>query len=312
MWKRINSKGISATRHAVRMALKILRPHLVEDRRLRRLHRRSYANPGPNFCWHIDGYDKLKPFGFAIHGAIDVFSRRMLWLKVGPTNNNPQAIGLHFVRALLQLKVVPCLIRTDRGTENVHIEKIQKFLRRNGGDMLAAENSFIYGKSTGNQRIESWWAILRRQCTYFWINLFKDMQTVGLINTDDNLHMCCLRFCFLHLIEDDLQKVVSEWNSHRIQANKKQAIICAKPDKMYFIPEEFETALFAAEFNEEEISPIEFELEMGEGEPTAYDPNFVKIVDIVFPEWERPRNATEAQDLYVAILSKIASAERNL
>ena len=26
---------------------------------------------GPNFSWHCDGYDKLKPFGIAIHGCID-------------------------------------------------------------------------------------------------------------------------------------------------------------------------------------------------------------------------------------------------
>lgn len=26
---------------------------------------------GPNYVWHADGYDKLKPFGLAIHGCID-------------------------------------------------------------------------------------------------------------------------------------------------------------------------------------------------------------------------------------------------
>ena len=26
---------------------------------------------GPNWCWHIDGYDKLKAFGFPIHACID-------------------------------------------------------------------------------------------------------------------------------------------------------------------------------------------------------------------------------------------------
>ncbi len=26
---------------------------------------------GPKFCWHLDGYDKLSPFGFYIHGCID-------------------------------------------------------------------------------------------------------------------------------------------------------------------------------------------------------------------------------------------------
>ena len=26
---------------------------------------------GPNYVWHMDGYDKLKPYGFAIHACID-------------------------------------------------------------------------------------------------------------------------------------------------------------------------------------------------------------------------------------------------
>ena len=31
--------------------------------------------PGPKFVWHLDGYDKLKPSGFTIHGASDGYSR---------------------------------------------------------------------------------------------------------------------------------------------------------------------------------------------------------------------------------------------
>jgi len=26
---------------------------------------------GPDYIWHVDGYDKLKPYGFAIHACID-------------------------------------------------------------------------------------------------------------------------------------------------------------------------------------------------------------------------------------------------
>ena len=33
---------------------------------------------GPNYAWHIDGYDKLKPYGFALHGCIDGYSRKIL------------------------------------------------------------------------------------------------------------------------------------------------------------------------------------------------------------------------------------------
>jgi len=43
----------------------------VELRRNRVMVRRSYFNKGPNFLIHIDGYDKLKRFGFPIHAAID-------------------------------------------------------------------------------------------------------------------------------------------------------------------------------------------------------------------------------------------------
>ena len=30
----------------------------------------------------MDGFDKLKPYGFPIHGCIDGFSRKLLWLEV--------------------------------------------------------------------------------------------------------------------------------------------------------------------------------------------------------------------------------------
>ena len=31
----------------------------------------AFSRKGPNYLWHMDGYDKLKPYGFCIHGAID-------------------------------------------------------------------------------------------------------------------------------------------------------------------------------------------------------------------------------------------------
>ena len=50
---------------------RILDPEGVNIRKQRRLKRRLYRNPGPNYAIHVDGYDKLKPYGFAIHGAVD-------------------------------------------------------------------------------------------------------------------------------------------------------------------------------------------------------------------------------------------------
>ena len=58
------------------------------------IRRRQYINLGPHAAWH---YDKLKHWGFPIHGAIDGYSRRILWLKVTSTNNLPDMIGLFYI-----------------------------------------------------------------------------------------------------------------------------------------------------------------------------------------------------------------------
>ena len=75
MWKRLNMEGVQASQQSVRLDRRFIDENAVNLRKRRRLRRRSYANPGTNFRWHIDGYDKLKPYGFPIHGAIDGFSR---------------------------------------------------------------------------------------------------------------------------------------------------------------------------------------------------------------------------------------------
>ena len=45
----------------------------------------------------------------------------------------------------------PSLLRGDRGSENAKVIFLQPFLRRNGQDGLAGENSFQYGRSVSNQ-----------------------------------------------------------------------------------------------------------------------------------------------------------------
>ena len=99
--------GLVADRETVRTILKTLDPDGVERRSKPKLRRRKYHCKGPNYIWHIDGYDKLKPFGFCIHGAIDGYSRRILWLEVGSSNNNPRIVGKYFVDCVVQVGGTP-------------------------------------------------------------------------------------------------------------------------------------------------------------------------------------------------------------
>ena len=146
VWKMLTTDlGFVIQRRRVMELLRIIDPEGVTRRRKRRLLRRQYTNPGPNFAWHIDGYDKLKPFGFAVHGAIDGFSRRILWLEVGPSNNNPQIIAKYFLDTVKQLGGCPQVCRCDMGTENIMLEEIQVILHGLSNQEIK-RNCFLYGK----------------------------------------------------------------------------------------------------------------------------------------------------------------------
>lgn len=93
MHSRCIQEGLVVQRETVRLVIGILDPEGVSHRRARRLRRRRYYNPGPNFMWHLDSNDKLKPYGLCINGCVDGFSRHIMWLKVYSTNSDPKVIA---------------------------------------------------------------------------------------------------------------------------------------------------------------------------------------------------------------------------
>ena len=92
MHQRCNRNGLMVSRVIVAQAMKHLDPIGVNTRRRRTLRRRLYYSQGPNWVWHLDGYDRLKPYGFEIHGCIDGYSRRVLWLSVIRSNKDPKQV----------------------------------------------------------------------------------------------------------------------------------------------------------------------------------------------------------------------------
>lgn len=185
-------ENLLVSREDIRLILGILDPDGVSARRARRLRRREYYASGPNFIWHIDGYDKLKPYGLCVHGCIDGYSRYIIWMNVFRTNNNPDVVGSYYLSALEERMAAPRLIRGDRGTENTRIRTIQH--------MLLGEDSFIYGTSTANQRIESWWGILRRQCVQLWMDRFEALKDGGYFE-GDIVDKALVQFCFTNVVQ---------------------------------------------------------------------------------------------------------------
>ena len=71
----------------------------VERRKLPKREHRVYRTWGPNYVCHIGRYDKLKLYGFFIHGCIEGYSRRMIWLDVSRSNKYPDIIAYYYLKA---------------------------------------------------------------------------------------------------------------------------------------------------------------------------------------------------------------------
>lgn len=160
--------------------------------------RRMYVNPGPNYLWHVDSYDKLKPFGICINGAIDGFSRLMVWLHAYSTNSNPKIIAGYFLAEVEKRMGTASRIRADLGTENVTMAQMQRFLR--WSEDRHVNNSDISGPSNHNQRIESWWAFLRTHHAQSWINRLQELKDSDCFS-GDFLDKQLLLFTCLNIIE---------------------------------------------------------------------------------------------------------------
>ena len=125
---------------------------------------------------------------------------KILWLHICPSNNDPHIISYFYVNCISNLEYVPRTIRGDRGSENVVVAGMRYF-RREHQDSMSGNSSFLFGSPTNNQRIESWWSILKRQNSAWWINFFKDLQDEGLFDPSLNHHKECMKFCFSGILK---------------------------------------------------------------------------------------------------------------
>lgn len=223
--------NMNVQRDRVMDVLKTIDPVGTEQRRSRKLRRRMYTSPGPDHCWHSDGYDKLKPYGLPIHGAIDGFSRKVIWLKVTKTNNDPSVVAKFFIDAMRREKRAPSLLRTDCGSENGVMAAIQCFLHQN-------EKAHLFSRSISNQRIENWWSHMRRGYSGWIINFFKRLVDEGILSPLNHLCMECVWFVFSQFLQSQLDNIMQQWNTHFIRKSQNHTI-GGVPHEMYYLPEKF-------------------------------------------------------------------------
>ena len=140
-------------------------------------------------------------------------------------------VATFYVDALKKEKKVPSILRTDCGTENGVMAAIQCYLHQNA-------EAHKFSTSVSNQRIENWWSLMRRSYTGWIMNFFKGLVHEGSLLPGNYLHMECVWFVFSRFLQDQLDSILKQWNSHHIRRSQNHTI-SGVPDEMYYLPENF-------------------------------------------------------------------------
>ena len=105
---------------------------------------------------------KLRQYSIEIYGAIDAYSRYVPWMYVGVSAATAVSVAKMYLEALEVVPIQPQYLRADRGTETSLIMNAHWQLHQQRTPTIETEHTFMYGSSTANSRIESWWGQLAK------------------------------------------------------------------------------------------------------------------------------------------------------
>ncbi|CAG9938550.1 unnamed protein product [Clonostachys rosea f. rosea IK726] len=239
------------SQHRLYSAYSAIFPEEVAGRRDAQLrYRCNFRVPGPNFMWSLDGYEKLKKFGFQIYACIDAYSRCIIWFYIGRSATTSMSTLKQFLETVRHLRMRPFFIRSDHGTETplwaaaqATLAKIRprklKFIDNDGvehyysqGDRLSS--CHMYGPSKRNIRIESWWRQLRQGATDRWIVFFNELAGYAIFRENNKADQIALYAIYGPLIQDELAQFVTLWNGHRIRNQKNRPhVVSGIPQDLY-------------------------------------------------------------------------------
>ena len=144
-----------------------------------------------------------------LHGAIDGYSRTVLYLHCA-TNNTSKTVFRLFHRATKQYGV-PSRVRSDKGGENILVCRFMVAYRGTG------RGSHLAGSSVHNQRIERLWRDVYRCVMSTYRELFYSLEATGVLNMDSEIDLLALHCVYLSRINKSLEAFTKAWNIHPLR-----------------------------------------------------------------------------------------------
>ena len=152
-----------------------------------------------------------------VHGGVDGYSRLPVYLRC--SNNNRASTVLKLFQEAVSTYGLPSRIRTDKGGENVDVSMflLTHPLRGPG------RSTVLVGKSVHNQRIERLWRDVYEGVVGFYHGLFNHLESVGMLDPNDDLHIFCLHTVFLPRINRHLNTWKKAWVKHPIRSEQNHS-----------------------------------------------------------------------------------------
>ncbi|KIO00307.1 hypothetical protein M404DRAFT_153118 [Pisolithus tinctorius Marx 270] len=199
-----HERNMSVSRSVIREYFATYEPHLIHHRKARCLQHHHFWAAGVNDIWAVDQHDKWNKFGLALHTGIELFSGKILWIRVWHSNRNPQLILTYYLDVVEELGFIPLVTQSDPGSENFGIANAQTMLRQWHDPALEGTLQHRWMCSRKNIKPEIMWSQLRRHFTPGFESLLEYGVHQGWYDIDNTLQCMIFQWIFIPWLQEEL------------------------------------------------------------------------------------------------------------
>ena len=208
--------SVRIPRARLRASIHRVDPQGVAERSRRAIQRRVYSVPHSNYICHIDSHHKLIRWRMVIHGTVDGYSRKILYIKCA--NNNKASTVVSMLSHAAFTFGIPYKVRSDKGGENTDVWRYM--LHYNS----MQSSCVITGSSTHNERIERMCCDVFRCVGQIFYSLLYGLEDDGFLDPLNHTDLFCVHFAILPEVNRCLKEFTDSWNNHSLSSAGKVVI----------------------------------------------------------------------------------------